>query len=199
MVVVLYGQKETNFDIGTLHDHYTSMIIESKDGHIWTAGKNMIIRMVDGEADLIPFVEKMDLDPSETDIRGNLYVRGSELFFPLKDKIHAYDIVTESSRVVWVSPDGGEIGYFVSAQDDEGIWIVNFRDDSNEVFYSKDGMSFSEEPIYDLDPFLTGKLFNAEYGLRAHHGRLYVHPHYCLLYTSPSPRDKRQSRMPSSA
>ena len=25
------------------------------------------------------------------------------------------------------------------------------------------------------------------------------HPWYCLLYTSPSPRDKRQSRMPSSA
>ena len=24
-------------------------------------------------------------------------------------------------------------------------------------------------------------------------------PEYCLLYTSPSPRDKRQSRMPSSA
>ena len=24
-------------------------------------------------------------------------------------------------------------------------------------------------------------------------------PHGCLLYTSPSPRDKRQSRMPSSA
>ena len=26
-----------------------------------------------------------------------------------------------------------------------------------------------------------------------------VDPHDCLLYTSPSPRDKRQSRMPSSA
>ena len=26
-----------------------------------------------------------------------------------------------------------------------------------------------------------------------------MHPHTCLLYTSPSPRDKRQSRMPSSA
>ena len=25
------------------------------------------------------------------------------------------------------------------------------------------------------------------------------HPNTCLLYTSPSPRDKRQSRMPSSA
>ena len=24
-------------------------------------------------------------------------------------------------------------------------------------------------------------------------------PYFCLLYTSPSPRDKRQSRMPSSA
>ena len=28
---------------------------------------------------------------------------------------------------------------------------------------------------------------------------LYRHPTVCLLYTSPSPRDKRQSRMPSSA
>ena len=28
---------------------------------------------------------------------------------------------------------------------------------------------------------------------------LEVHPRSCLLYTSPSPRDKRQSRMPSSA
>ena len=26
-----------------------------------------------------------------------------------------------------------------------------------------------------------------------------IHPNACLLYTSPSPRDKRQSRMPSSA
>ena len=26
-----------------------------------------------------------------------------------------------------------------------------------------------------------------------------IHCHFCLLYTSPSPRDKRQSRMPSSA
>ena len=29
--------------------------------------------------------------------------------------------------------------------------------------------------------------------------RLEVSPYNCLLYTSPSPRDKRQSRMPSSA
>ena len=27
----------------------------------------------------------------------------------------------------------------------------------------------------------------------------FVHVHYCLLYTSPSPRDRTRSRMPSSA
>ena len=32
-----------------------------------------------------------------------------------------------------------------------------------------------------------------------HDDPLYVQARYCLLYTSPSPRDKRQSRMPSSA
>ena len=29
--------------------------------------------------------------------------------------------------------------------------------------------------------------------------RMFMDPFTCLLYTSPSPRDKRQSRMPSSA
>ena len=38
----------------------------------------------------------------------------------------------------------------------------------------------------DLERLITGKL--GEAGLK-----------HCLLYTSPSPRDKRQSRMPSSA
>ena len=31
------------------------------------------------------------------------------------------------------------------------------------------------------------------------HSGIYYKPNSCLLYTSPSPRDKRQSRMPSSA
>ena len=33
----------------------------------------------------------------------------------------------------------------------------------------------------------------------AHDRRVMVQGYHCLLYTSPSPRDKRQSRMPSSA
>ena len=38
------------------------------------------------------------------------------------------------------------------------------------------------------------KLYLAQHGFV-----LQPFSHYCLLYTSPSPRDKRQSRMPSSA
>ena len=35
--------------------------------------------------------------------------------------------------------------------------------------------------------------------LMREHKYTFIHPYDCLLYTSPSPRDKRQSRMPSSA
>ena len=41
-----------------------------------------------------------------------------------------------------------------------------------------------------------------EHGIFGEYEKIEVHPNdlkSCLLYTSPSPRDKRQSRMPSSA
>ena len=45
--------------------------------------------------------------------------------------------------------------------------------------------------------------FGGEYIVRGGETRVlegtWVYPRTCLLYTSPSPRDKRQSRMPSSA
>ena len=48
--------------------------------------------------------------------------------------------------------------------------------------------------IYDLNQFLSGlSLYDAP---DLEFGDSYL---TCLLYTSPSPRDKRQSRMPSSA
>ena len=194
----IYGQKEDNFEVGTLHDHYTRYITESDDGHIWTASDRSIIRQVNGTAELIPFVENMGLDYWDTDINGNLYVRGTELFFPLKEKLHAYDYVSETSRVVWESPDGGSVGYFVQGQDDQSIWIINFRDDSNEVFYSKDGLTFEKEAIYDLDPFLTGKLFTVEFGARGHHGRLFIHPHYHGLLIIDSVGNEVDLPMPGS-
>ena len=40
--------------------------------------------------------------------------------------------------------------------------------------------------------YLNDKNIKLKYILNTHH-------HYCLLYTSPSPRDRQKSRMPSSA
>ena len=53
-------------------------------------------------------------------------------------------------------------------------------------FYGTDG-NLSSTSLYTRDSFLTGQHFDT------------VGYYTCLLYTSPSPRDKRQSRMPSSA
>ena len=42
---------------------------------------------------------------------------------------------------------------------------------------------------------LGDRLLHRGAGTRAHE----LHPRHCLLYTSPSPRDRQKSRMPSSA
>ena len=50
-----------------------------------------------------------------------------------------------------------------------------------------------------------GGIYPASVNLHSHHhrplfkGKVTAKAEICLLYTSPSPRDKRQSRMPSSA
>ena len=46
---------------------------------------------------------------------------------------------------------------------------------------------------------LTGKQTVDADGALVTPGWVDVHTHFCLLYTSPSPRDQRGSRMPSSA
>ena len=49
---------------------------------------------------------------------------------------------------------------------------------------------------YMNEPLVEGCLFSAK-GLRF--GNFVLDPKNCLLYTSPSPRDRQKSRMPSSA
>ena len=51
--------------------------------------------------------------------------------------------------------------------------------------------------IYSRRPYLMELEEENEYIMLAFHNHLFIKG--CLLYTSPSPRDKRQSRMPSSA
>ena len=52
--------------------------------------------------------------------------------------------------------------------------------------------SLHVDPIEDFEPF---RFIEDELGIKFQVGEVSS----CLLYTSPSPRDKRQSRMPSSA
>mgnify|MGYP003312952025 CR=1 FL=1 len=54
-------------------------------------------------------------------------------------------------------------------------------------------------PIFQSSTYkLTDERY-AGWAAGAQHTLLYARLSSCLLYTSPSPRDKRQSRMPSSA
>ena len=57
-------------------------------------------------------------------------------------------------------------------------------------------------PIYDSPAEDAAEHFAAVLDFiasRLHYGGVLVHCNRCLLYTSPSPRDQRGSRMPSSA
>ena len=70
-----------------------------------------------------------------------------------------------------------------------------------EVLYEKDPREDLEEMLKDKErPGLRAKLQQAIKGAFASPFLARPTPCiFCLLYTSPSPRDKRQSRMPSSA
>ena len=67
------------------------------------------------------------------------------------------------------------------------------------------GMETYPAKLLDVSELLTynGKLFALPISIRQEawffHYELSEQNNICLLYTSPSPRDKRQSRMPSSA
>ena len=62
----------------------------------------------------------------------------------------------------------------------------------------------SEQQSFSETDFLKSHknrnlLVNEFFELKSDCKKLTTRLHICLLYTSPSPRDKRQSRMPSSA
>ena len=60
-------------------------------------------------------------------------------------------------------------------------------------------LSFVWSTVFSLYVFsVTSFIFGWAGVVMAHIG-LIIAVYFCLLYTSPSPRDKRQSRMPSSA
>ena len=67
----------------------------------------------------------------------------------------------------------------------EGEFVWHEHPDTDEAFIVIEGsmrIDFDDGSSVDLDE-----------------GEMYVVPRGCLLYTSPSPRDRTRSRMPSSA
>ena len=56
-----------------------------------------------------------------------------------------------------------------------------------------------EEQMYGCEELPAGQPVLCDVTLADPAGERRTLPYPCLLYTSPSPRDKRQSRMPSSA
>ena len=67
---------------------------------------------------------------------------------------------------------------------------VNFKNSYEKIFKAKEGDLSSNIFIKDNSLF-TDLLFRGELG--------FAESYICLLYTSPSPRDRQKSRMPSSA
>ena len=56
-----------------------------------------------------------------------------------------------------------------------------------------------DESVYYMGEDVRASIYGASKDLFDMYGEKRVWDTPCLLYTSPSPRDKRQSRMPSSA
>ena len=74
---------------------------------------------------------------------------------------------------------------------------------SNDNSYTVAGSTpsgWSEVPWpFPADQFGRGKAFRCDAADCGKPATLYVRAKICLLYTSPSPRDRTRSRMPSSA
>ena len=88
-------------------------------------------------------------------------------------------------------------------QGNVGLITINRPDALNAVNSDVMDGIISKTKIFDLDPEIgcivitgAGKAFIAGADIKEMQSKSYMD---CLLYTSPSPRDKRQSRMPSSA
>ena len=84
----------------------------------------------------------------------------------------------------------------------ETVFVLSYTDDfsmSNAVF-EQVAETFEASALYNGPPFRAAQIVRGDGGVQdevaAARG---VEQNLCLLYTSPSPRDKRQSRMPSSA
>ena len=91
-----------------------------------------------------------------------------------------------------MGPRGNEVASRLVKEADV-ILALGTRLGFNSTFYSYDNINQHARIIHiELEPTAIGRFFPVEIGI-------WADAPTCLLYTSPSPRDQRGSRMPSSA
>ena len=78
-------------------------------------------------------------------------------------------------------------------------WLNSINTSKNNLI-DEDPDIEKQYPSYIINRCLSGQIDSVMFANEMNkHPNLAKKLQYCLLYTSPSPRDKRQSRMPSSA
>ena len=112
------------------------------------------------------------------------------------------------SRTTTFSPEGRlyQVEYAMEAISHAGICVGILAQNGivlavEKKITSKLLENISSEKMYKVDDHLACAVagITADANILINYARLAAQRYTCLLYTSPSPRDKRQSRMPSSA
>ena len=89
-----------------------------------------------------------------------------------------------------------EIIETVKQDGDQALRDYTMLFDKVEVADFEIGQELIDQAFEEIDPEVLAALKNAQANIESYHRQQLE---TCLLYTSPSPRDRQKSRMPSSA
>ena len=138
-----------------------------------------------------------------TDLVGRIYKPLFDYFRDREDafRVLAADFVdtSEGTGAVHMAPGFGEDDQIVC--ESNGIEIGDAVPVDDQGRFTAEVTDWAGENVFEANPGIIQHLKDQLRILR-HDTHEHNYPHCwrtCLLYTSPSPRDKRQSRMPSSA
>ena len=136
---------------------------------------------------------------------------GTSFAASLTEDVSRMDIYNRllKDRIVFLGTDvNDDIANFITAQ----MLYLEGQDPEKDIWLyinSPGGSVTSGMAIYDTMNFVSPDVGTICMGLGASMGQFllgagakgkrFALPHACLLYTSPSPRDRTRSRMPSSA